>query len=117
MIELTAAGTDYTGLGPSGEPDFERGWPILKALLEEATGPLTRRALLRAWPPEQIQPAASTLWDWLKRTVREGWVLQNGGGTKKDPFRYELPGMLEKWNAACLAELLTFAGPNELASR
>jgi hypothetical protein len=30
VIEWTADGTDYVGLGPSAEPDFERGWPLLQ---------------------------------------------------------------------------------------
>ena len=44
-------------------------------------------------------PARQTLWRWLDRVVKEGRVLQDGLGTRADPFRYRLPGMVEKWQA------------------
>jgi hypothetical protein len=42
-----------------------------------------------------VAPAAMTLWKWLGRSIREGRVLQEGAGTRKDPYRYALPGMVE----------------------
>src|SRR5262249_31000413 len=69
VIEWTADGADYLGLGPSAEPDFERGWPILKALLENADGLMTRREILRAWPDSAPLPAKQTLWKWLTQVV------------------------------------------------
>jgi len=104
VIEWTEDGTDYRGLGPSAEPSFEAGWPVLQALLAEAEGPLTRRSILRAWPSSAAAPAGQTLWKWLTRTVREGLVLQHGSGTRREPYRYSLPGMVEKWQAAFLAD-------------
>ena len=44
-------------------------------------------------------PARQTLWRWLDRVVKEGRVLQDGLGTRADPYRYRLPGMVEKWQA------------------
>jgi hypothetical protein len=104
VIEWTADGADYLSLGPSAEPDFERGWPVLQALLANAEGPLTRRAILRAWPDTAAAPAKVTLWKWLTRAVREGHVLQQGLGTRKEPYHYSLPGMIEKWQSNYLAE-------------
>src|SRR5258708_4439386 len=72
------------------------GWPVLQALLENAEGPLTRRAIFRAWPDSAAAPARLTLWKWLSRAVREGHVLQHGRGSRKEPYRYSLPGMVEK---------------------
>ena len=103
-IEWTTDGTDYLGLGPSAEPDFDRSWPVLLALLENAEKPLTRRAILRQWPNTAAAPAQNTLWRWLDRVVKEGRVLQDGKGNRKEPFQYYLPGMLEKWQANFIAE-------------
>jgi hypothetical protein len=101
VIEWSADGTDYRGLGPSAEPDFEHGWPVLLALLGEAEGPMFRRDIFRASP---AAPARLTLWKWLSRAVRQGQVLQHGGGTRREPYRYSLPGMAEKWQAQFLAD-------------
>jgi hypothetical protein len=106
VIEWTADGTDYLGLGPSAEPDFAHGWPVLHGLLENATGPMTRLDLFRAWPDSAAAPARLTLWKWLDRVVREGKVLRHGKGTRKEPYRYSLPGMAEKWQANLLADLI-----------
>jgi hypothetical protein len=105
VIEWTADGTDYVGLGPSAEPEFEHGWPVLLGLLEHAEGPMTRGDVFRAWPDSAAAPAKKTLWKWLGRVVREGHVLQQGRGSRKEPYRYSLPGMTEKWQAQILADL------------
>jgi hypothetical protein len=97
VIEWTADGTDYRGLGTSPEPTYAQGWPLLLAILEQSEGPLTRRVILSRWPESVLAPAKLTLWKWLRRAVEEGRVLQSGRGTRRDPFRYELPGMVEKW--------------------
>jgi AAA domain len=99
VIEWTAEGTDYRNLGALGEPDFEHGWPVLLSILEQSEKALTRRDILRRWPDACIAPAKHTLWKWLGRAVQEHGVLQDGLGTRKDPFRYRLPGMVEKWQA------------------
>src|SRR5262249_54402817 len=104
VIEWTADGTDYRPLGPTAEPDYAQGWPVVRALLEKADAPRTRRALLREWPDSAATPAALTLWKWLTRAGREGHVLQHGTGTSKDPYRYSLPGMIEKWQADFIAD-------------
>lgn len=106
VMEWTADGADYRGMGPSAEPDFEHGWPVLQELLAKAEGPMTRRAIFRAWPDTAAAPAKLTLWKWLSRAVREGQVLQNGMGTSKDPYEYSLPGMIEKWQADFTAEFI-----------
>jgi hypothetical protein len=99
VIEWTADGTDYLGLGPSAEPDFERGWPLLQGVLASAERALTRQEIHRRWPELGLVPARMTLWRWLDCVVKEGRVLQDGLGTRADPYRYRLPGMVEKWQA------------------
>jgi hypothetical protein len=89
---------------PRAEPDFEHGWPVLRALLENAAEALTRRAILRAWPDTAAAPALPTLWKWLSQVVREGHVLQHGRGTRNDPHKYSLPGMIDKWQAKFMEE-------------
>jgi hypothetical protein len=106
VVEWTADGRDYLGLGPSAEPDFERGWPVLRALLENANGPLTRLDIVRHWPDSAAAPAKKTLWRWLDQLVRDGRVLRNGRGSKSEPYKYQLPGMVEKWQADFVAEFM-----------
>jgi hypothetical protein len=106
VLAWTADGTDYVRLDESAEPDFEHGWPVLQGILAQAERSLTRRAILGRWPASAVAPAKLTLWKWLGRAVQEGWVLQDGAGTRTDPFRYELPGMVDKWQQAFLASFL-----------
>jgi hypothetical protein len=106
VLAWTADGTDYISLGPSAEPDYAHGWPVLQGILEQAEGPLTRRAILRRWPDTALAPASPTLWKWLGRGVEEGRVLQTGRGHRKDPFRYALPGMAEKWQENFVASFM-----------
>jgi hypothetical protein len=106
VLEWSADGTDYHGLGPSAEPDFERGWPALQTVLENAEKSLTRRDILRDWPDTAAAPAKLTLWKWLDRLVKEGRVLRHGDGTRGDPFVYDLQGMIEKRQARFTAEFL-----------
>jgi hypothetical protein len=105
-IEWTADGTDYRALGPSGEADFEHGWAVVKAVLEKAEGPMTRRAILRAWPDSASAPGPMTLWRWLGRAVAEKNVVQEGRGTRKDPYLYALPGMALIWQARFVEDFM-----------
>jgi hypothetical protein len=106
VIEWTSDGTDYRSLGTSAGLDYEHGWPLVHAILDQSEGPLTRRAILRRWPESAVAPAKLTLWKWLGRAVEEGRVLQNGRGTRRDPFRYQLPGMAEKWHERFMESLM-----------
>jgi hypothetical protein len=105
VIEWTADGADYLGLGPSAEPDLARSWVALKELLESATGLLTRREIFRNWPDTAAAPSKQTLWRWLDQLVKEGRVLRHGFGSRQDPYKYHLPGMIEKWQANLWADL------------
>jgi hypothetical protein len=95
VIEWT--GGDYRGLGESAEPDFEHGWPVLKGVLENSRGTMTLQQILQEWPNEVLRPAKNTLWTWLDRGGKDGLVLKEGAGTKKEPHRYWLPGIEAKW--------------------
>ncbi len=44
-----------------------------------------------------MRPAKNTFWTWLDRAVKDGLVLKEGAGTKKEPHRYWLPGIEAKW--------------------
>lgn len=106
VLEWAADGTDYVRLGESAEPDFEHGWPVVRGILAQAERPLPRRVILRRWPEGVVAPAQLTLWKWLGRAVAEGRVLQEGRGTRKEPYLYTLPGMVEKWQQDFLASFL-----------
>jgi hypothetical protein len=43
---------------------------------------------------------------WLDRVVKEGRVLQDGLGTRREPYLYRLPGMVEKWQAKFMESFL-----------
>jgi hypothetical protein len=101
-----AEGTDYLGLGPSGESAFAHDWPVLRALLQSAEGPMTRQASFRAWPESAAAPAKPTSWKWLSRAVREGHVPQHGEGTRKEPYQYSLR---ERVAVRCSGSLATSA--------
>ena len=105
IIEWTADGTNYRSMGTSTELDYEHGWPHLRSLLEQADRPLTRRDILRSWPDTAVAPSKLTLWKWLGRAVEEDRLVQNGLGTRKDPYYYHLPGMVEKWQQDLRASL------------
>jgi hypothetical protein len=96
VLAWTADGTDYVSLGESAELDFEHGWPVRQRILEQAEGSLARRALLRRWADVAAAPGRPTLWKWPSRAVEDGRVLRNGRGTRKEPYLYLLPGMVEK---------------------
>jgi hypothetical protein len=97
VIELAAEGSDYRGLGETSEPDFEHGWPVLKGVLENSRGTMTRQQILEEWPKEALRPAKTALRTWLDRAGKDGLVLKEGAGIKKDPHRYWLPGIEPKW--------------------
>ena len=99
VIELTEDGTDYRFLGETTELDFEHGWPMLKNMLVEAAGPLTRVEILRDWPDGLVRPGKLTLWRWLARAVKESLIESHGSGSRKEPYRYQLPGMEMVWQA------------------
>jgi hypothetical protein len=121
VIEWTADGTDYRSLGPSAELTYAQGWPLVHALLEQSERPLTRRDILSRWPESALAPAKLTLWKWLGRAVEERRVLCSGRGTRRDPFHYQLPGMVEKWHRDFLEsftkELDQYDDPQKPAGR
>jgi hypothetical protein len=115
VIEWTEDGADYRGLGTSAEPNFDQGWPVLQALMENADNSLTRQELHRQWPDTSPAPSKLTLWKWLSQLVKEGRVLQDGQGKRKDPYRYTLPGMIDKWQKQIWADLIRRS--EEMANR
>jgi len=78
----------------------------LQTLLYSAEKRLTRRDILRAWPDSAAAPSKMTLWKWLSECAKDGKVLQHGCANRKDPFAYELPGMIKKWQAKFWADIL-----------
>jgi hypothetical protein len=106
VIELAEDGADYTSLGPSGEPEFEKGWPVMKSILERAEGRLTQRQIVQRWPEELPRPAQPTMNRWLNQLLQERQILCEGRGTKNDPYVYLLPGMEIKWQDDMLRGLV-----------
>jgi hypothetical protein len=92
VIELNAAGTDYRGHGAFLAQELAAPWTILRTLLAGAPHSLTRRQLAGRWPTPAAAPAPVTLWRWLEQAVGQGLLLREGTGSKRDPYRYGLPG-------------------------
>ena len=93
LLELSADASDYAVVPE--EPDagsFASGWPVLKAMLEDARRAPTLRVLLDTWLEDFDKPSRSTLNRWLERGVKEGLVVRVGSGRHHDAFRYGLPG-------------------------
>ena len=106
VIELTEDGVDYVSLGPSGEPEFDKGWPVMKSILERAEGRLTWRQIVQRWPQELPRPAKTTMSRWLDQMLQERQILREGRGTKHDPYVYLLPGMEIRWQDDMLRGLV-----------
>jgi archaellum biogenesis ATPase FlaH len=96
VIELTADGTDYAGLGSFEEAEYTQNWERIRAVLSAAPQKLTRQQIRRSWPADAEPPESSTLWRWLDRAVSQRVLLREGTGRKNDPFRYWLPGDEER---------------------
>jgi hypothetical protein len=105
VIELSEDGGDYRSHGGFDEDEFVQGWDQLRALLEKAPGKLSRREILEQWPFDWHKPEETTLWRWLERGRTQGKILQDGAGTRTDPYRYWLPGKEEEWKLDPLYEL------------
>lgn len=105
VIERTADGTDYRSHGDLNDDDFGRGWPVLRGVLEDAPGKLTRREILDLWPEDHPRPDATTLWRWLDRALLDHRVQQSGRGRCGDPYRYWIPGYESRWLQSFLAPL------------
>jgi len=97
VIELNTEGTDYVSLGDFEEEAFGRAWLLVRDVLTRAPDKLTRRQILRAWPPDQDRPNGVTLWRWLARAVERGLIAREGTGKRSDPFRYWLPEQEAVW--------------------
>jgi hypothetical protein len=97
IIELTADGTDYLVRPDLEEEESAQAWDVLRAVLEDAERPLTRRQLLEQWPEDHPALAALTLWRLLDQAVLQGRVQRDGSGRRNDPYRYWLPGREAAW--------------------
>ncbi len=107
VIELSADGKDYHLLAPNAELDYERGWLVIKDILEHAEidGYRTLRDFVREWPEGFAPPNGRTLRKWVTRAVDENRLLNHHGeGTKRDPHRYCLPGQPEQWQQQWLED-------------
>ena len=118
VIELNAAGTDYTVVtGPAAAT--RRGWPEVEAILARAVTKLTHRTIIENWPDDRPPPRRSTLYQWLRTATEDGRLCCTGAGDASDPYRYWLPARtalmmpdagaskeeMNAWNERCAAEL------------
>jgi hypothetical protein len=97
IIELDAAGTDYSSHGTTEALALAQSWPGLLVVLTETRHKMTRLEILEAWPPEHDRPSPHTLWRWLEQAVAGRRMKRAGSGTRTDPFVYWLPGQEEVW--------------------
>jgi hypothetical protein len=65
---------------------------------------------MQRWPPHEAPPSEMTLWRRLTEAVNQGLV-------RRDPYRYFLPEMPEKWERQRQEEVGRLSqGPSALAS-
>jgi hypothetical protein len=50
-----------------------------------------------AWPAPEPAPNDGALWRWLDQALNQGQVQRDGGGRKRDPYRYWLPERVAEW--------------------
>src|SRR5438445_3041607 len=60
VIELNAAGTDYSSHGNQPDESFAENWNLLCSVLSAAPGKLTRREIHDRWPPSSAKPTEVT---------------------------------------------------------
>jgi hypothetical protein len=98
IMELNAAGTDYTVLAES-DVSYAQLPPPLLAVLRGAWEKLMQRQILERWPADQPKPERTALWRWLEAGVRQKLIQREGKGSSSDPFCYWLVGQEEVWEA------------------
>jgi hypothetical protein len=92
VLELNAAGTDYTVCDDPGD-DSSDSLDAVQAVLAAAAEPLTRDEILARWPAGQPVPERTTLWRWLDRACEQGATRRDGSGRRGDPYRYGVAGI------------------------
>jgi hypothetical protein len=105
LIELTADGTDYTVIENPGGEEFTAGWEVLRMVLDEARKKMTRRDMLKLWPPDFPKPSDGTVWRWLDRAVELGHISRQGTGRRNEPFEYWMPEREEWFDEVILSPL------------
>ncbi len=89
--------------------EYAENWRIIRLVLEDANGPLTRQDVLEQWPSTYPAPKPLTLWRWLSKAHESGDVRVEGTGRSNEPFRYYLPEKLETWKKDPLYQLRCLA--------
>jgi hypothetical protein len=116
LIELKGDGMDYTVLPEEADSDFPEYWPWLRAVLEDAPQPLTRREIHARWVGECAPPSARTLWTWLNTACARNLVGRRGTGRTNEPFEYWLPNKMAEWMADpiwCIVHKLPLPGAQD----
>ena len=88
-----APGTaDFRAVPDDPESRFREDWAAVRALLAGRPEPATHKELLADWPADDPAPSAAYLYDRLRRAAAAGLAERTGSGTRRDPFRFALPG-------------------------
>lgn len=90
VYEWTEGGS-FVAVEDARGTQFEQNWAVLRTILEGRRAAATHAELLADWPAGEERPAASVLYEWLKRAYGAGRVRRQGSGTRTDPWRYRLP--------------------------
>jgi hypothetical protein len=90
---------------------------LLKQVSENSEGMMTRQEIRSAWPEGAVPPAPQTLWRWLERLVKTRQLNRDGEGMPREPFRYWLPGMEERWPQNFMRRIMKESRPARLRRR
>lgn len=92
VYDWTPGTADFRAVPDDPESRFREDWEQVKALLAGRPRPVTHKELLADWPADEPAPSAGLLYDRLRRAAAAGLAERFGSGTKRDPFRFALPG-------------------------
>ena len=97
LLEMKEDFSDYLAVADPTLDDFLKNWHLVEMVLEDAPQKFTRDDILLEWPDDFEAPHRATLLHWLTRALEEELVRREGNGRKRDPFRYWLPGSVDRW--------------------
>lgn len=92
VYDWTPGTADFRAVPDDAESRFREDWAAVRALLDGRPKPATHKELLADWPADDPAPPAGVLYDRLRRAAAAGLAERTGSGTRRDPFRFALPG-------------------------
>lgn len=91
VYELAPGTAEFRAIANPLGTRYLENWETVRAALAARTTAVTLKELLADWPVDKVPPSAKVLYEWLGRAVGAGLAQRFGNGTRRDPFRFQLP--------------------------